>query len=172
MEVQLTFEEQMLADGYWKAQIALADGTDLYNEKAEVIAHLDPGTEVWVEINRHTEWARVYSEEEQIQFVKCSALIITLKPEGAEELVIRSVTATSSLDGVELVYYGTPVTLDATLEGFLEDDVYTVQWKYSPDDGENYYDVEAANELQYVYVADAETLTYCWKIVITLYPNE
>ena len=172
IEKQLTFEEQMLADGYWRAQIALAEGTDLYNENAEVIAHLDPGTEIWVEISRYSEWARVYSEEEQEQFVKCNALIITAKPEGAEELVIRSVTATSSLEGVEVVYYGTPVTLDATLEGFLEDDIYTVQWKYSPDDGETYYDVENANELQYVYVADAETLTYSWKIVITLYPNE
>ena len=174
---QMTFEEQMLADGYWKAQVALADGADVYNEmdiNAEAVDHLDVGTEIWVKIYRDTGWAEIYTEEENEpeQFIRYETLIITLKPDDEDDLTFRSVTATTSLEGVELVYYGTPVTLEAHLEGFLEDDVYTVQWKYSPDDGETYYDIEEANELQYVYVIDEENFEYRWKIVITLFPKE
>ena len=175
IDTQLSFEEQMLAAGYWKAQVASADGADIYNEmreEAEVVGHLDTGVEIWVKVYQDTGWAELYAEDEgPDQFVKTDTLVITLKPD-EEESVIRSVNATSSLEGVELVYYGTPVTLEATLEGFLEDDVYTVQWMYSADNGETYNDIEGANELQYVYIVDEENLAYRWRIVITLLPKE
>ena len=181
IEKQLTFEEQMLKKGYWKAQIALLGGADTYaamDKTSAVVAHLDVGAEIWVKIIRGTEWAEVYSADEegnetQKQFITWDSLVITLRDENEDDDIgIRSVTISSSLDEMEFVYYGTDAELTATLDGFQEDDVYTVQWMYSSDEGENFYNIEEANELTYTFSVMPDNIENIWRIVIILLPKE
>ena len=177
IEKQLSFEEQMLADGYWRAQIALRDGAKVFSimdENTEPIMILEAGTELWLKIIWGTEWATVYCEEnEQVQYIRWDATVITLKPEeDTHELVMRSVVLSSSLEDTEFVFYGTTVELVATLEGFQEDDEFTVQWMYSNDNGENFFKIEDANELTYEFDVMPDNVNNIWRIVITLMPKE
>ena len=176
-------DEQMLAMGYVKVYVAYEIGANVYatptaakeDEEPDVpVDHLDANVELWVKLIEDADRAQIYDKDEEApaRYISLVDIIAILKPEGMDELPVRSIKATTSLEGVELVYYGTPVHLEATLENFLSDDVYTIQWKYSQDNGETYYDIEDANELQYDYIVDAENLEYCWKIVITLLPRE
>ena len=182
-DVDKLTDEQMLEMGYIKVYVAYEIGANVYatpiaakeNEEPEIpVDHLDANVELWVKLIEEADRALIYDKDEEApaRYISLVDIIAILKPEGTDELPVRSIKATTSLEGVELVYYGTPVYLEATLENFLSDDAYTIQWKYSPDNGETYYDIEDANELQYEYIVDAENLEYCWKIVITLLPRE
>ena len=167
-------EEEMLGSGYIKAQIIKQDGADIYalmDTESDIIAHLDQGEELWVRIIEGTEWAAVYSEDDQEKYVLCDDLMVVLK--GAEEEAeVRSVTISTSLDGEETVYYGTPVQLIATLENFLEDDSYTVQWYYRANAEKDFRLIKNANELIYEFIVEPDNIENTWKIEITLLSKE
>ena len=99
--------------------------------------------------------------------------------EGAEEAeepeeekpAVRSIRLTSSLDGMKVVHPGQEVVLTAELEGFSEDDVYTVQWQAS-EDGKKFTDVEGADSLTWTYTISRENFGWTWALVLTLEPAE
>ena len=65
------------------------------------------------------------------------------------------------------MYPGQEVVLKAELEGFREDDVYTVQWQYS-EDGVKFKNVKGATELTWSYTISEENFGYTWALVVTL----
>ena len=66
---------------------------------------------------------------------------------------------------------GDKITMSAELINFLEDDQYIVTWEYSQDEGETFAEIEDANDLEYSFELDNETVKYLWKLKITLYPK-
>ena len=75
----------------------------------------------------------------------------------------------SPLDDTELlvVYVGVDITLTVEMINFNEDDHYTVRWQYSTD-GEEFFDIPDANELEYTYITDKENGNYIWKAIVKL----
>ena len=59
------------------------------------------------------------------------------------------------------------MTYEAELINFLEDDQYSIQWKYS-EDGEEFFDIEGANDLSYEYAITKANADYTWRISIVL----
>ena len=175
IEKQLTFEEQMLADGYIKVFVALDIGANIYADSAEyegeeAIDHLETGTELWVKLIEGANRAEIYNEDAEAaaRYINLVDIIATLKPEDMEELPTRSISIDATIAQETFVYYGSWEEMTANLEGFMEDDVYTVQWQYSEDQGENFVDIEEANELLYGYYVNETNIHYIWRILITL----
>ena len=69
--------------------------------------------------------------------------------EGAD--TIFAITISSSLSGRGIITVNDEVTLTASLENFLEDDIYVCEWQYTPDDGLNFYPIEESNALTYTF---------------------
>ena len=84
-----------------------------------------------------------------------------------EEQIVRTITVTSNLEGVEEVYEGTIVTLTATLTGF-EDVEYVMQWQYTPDGGQSIVDIEGANSSEYSFPITVENSVYLWRLNVTI----
>ena len=129
---------------------------------------------MWVKLVEGANRALIFDldEEAPARYINLVDIIAILKPDGIESLPTRMVTVTSSIDGREKVYFGSGVEMKAAIENFSEDDNYSIQWKYSPDKGENFYDIEEENELVYSYVLDRDNINYIWRIVIMLHPKE
>ena len=52
--------------------------------------------------------------------------------------------------------------------GFEDDEVVTYQWQVDRGDGQGWVDVKGGNESKYTYVADRETITYSWRLIVTV----
>ena len=85
-----------------------------------------------------------------------------------DEPLARSVVLASSLDGVKYIEEGTEIVITATLEGFRDDDQYTVYWSYSSDGGKTYQIIEDAHDLEYRYLITIDNAHNIWQIVISL----
>ena len=90
------------------------------------------------------------------------------KSEEQEELLARSVTLSSTLDGVQYIDAGTMITITATLNGFHEDDHYEISWEYCSDNDEIFHVIEGANDLTYSYPIDEDNAHNIWRIIISL----
>ena len=85
--------------------------------------------------------------------------------EATPEEKIRSISIANNLSGLTRVKEGTTVYLTATLSGF-EEDVYSVQWQYSPDGGASAINIEGANSLTYAYQLTEENFGYLYRVVV------
>ena len=130
---------------------------------------------IWVKLIEDAERALIYDLDETApaRYINLVDIIATLKPEGMEELPTRMLEIHTSLEeyNFKVIFLDTYVTLYATMINFPEDDVYTVQWQYSTD-GEEFFDIEDANELSYRYLTDEENVHYIWRVLITLIAPE
>ena len=173
-------EEDLILAGYYKVQVARTEGTDIYSQmdtESEVVSHLEAGAEMWVKSTDDALWAECYQNDEQdAGYLLWDDLIIILKEgqtetqeqeEETEELPARSVMLSSTLTNMTFISFGTEIHMQAELMNFQEDDVYTCQWQYSAD-GENYIDIENADELSYSYKLDTTNYSYSWRINIIL----
>ena len=86
----------------------------------------------------------------------------------AREIVIHDVLKEF---GMNVIFIGTEVPLEAELINFSEDDQYTVKWQYS-ENGKKFIDIPDANELTFTYIADKENQDYIWKIIVSLVSAE
>lgn len=84
-----------------------------------------------------------------------------------EEEKIRAISVSTSAAGSEVVREGDVITLTATLVGF-ENDLYALQWQYTPDGGLTVLDADSASELTYSYVVNAENAAYLWRVQVML----
>ena len=179
---QMPSDEEMIEAGYIKVFVAYDIGAKIYDdpiaakegeEEEEPVDHLDAGEELWVKLIEGADRAQVFNldEDAPAQYINLVDIIAVLKPEGMEELPTREIVIHSSLEGLEVVVAGTTVTYEAELINFLEDDNYLIQWKYSVD-GEEFIDIEDANELTYAYSITKENADYTWRISIILVTAE
>ena len=170
-EINKMTDEQMLKMGYIKVFVAIDIGANIYSglDTEEAVGHLDAGTEIWVKLIDGAERAEIFdtNDSAETRYISLVDIIATLKPEEIDELPVRSVNIVSTIDNEDFVFYGTKVTLTAELERFLEEDKYMIQWKYSVD-GENFVDIENANEPEYEYIFTEESAQYTWMLSITL----
>ena len=167
-------QEDPLA-GLKQAIVVLEEGEaplPLYAEPsadAEVLAELPNGEMLYVR-QLEEDWTyAVYGELEGYVMTSKIALY-NADPTPGEEEIVRTITVSSSLEGVPVVYAGTEVTMTATLTGF-EDVAYTMQWQYTPDGGETVVDVEGANGPAYTFTIDDGNYAYLWRLVVTLQPE-
>ena len=176
IEKQMPTDEEMIKAGYIKAVACMYVGADIYasTDSTDAIDHIEYGDEIWIQLIDNSDRAIIYSVNNEMEerYINLVDLIATLKPDDIEDFPVRSVTVTSNLEGYEVVYYGMEEEFVASLSGFEEDDKYTIQWKYSTDDGESYIDIENANDLVFAYIIDEENANYRWKVMITLLPKE
>lgn len=166
-------DKAMLAKGYIKAFVAIDIGARIYATRDSMSAagHLKAGTEVWVKLIDGADRAEIYNPDETAfaRYINLVDIIATLKPEGMEALPTRELVLTSSLDGQEQVYYGTEVTLNATLVNFQEDDIYSVEWMYTvPGTGSDHVVIEGADQLTFTYTLTEENARNTWTILVTL----
>ena len=168
-------DEEMLETGYIKTFVAIDIGANTYSSlyAEEADGHLEVGTELWVMLIEGANRALVYNLDESTapEYVSLVDIIATMKPEGMEELPTRELIIHSSLEGMDFVFEGTTVTYEAELVNFLAEDQYKIQWKYS-EDGEEFIDIEDANDLIYEYQIDMENASYTWRISIVLVTPE
>ena len=164
----------MLEMGYIKVYVALDIGVNIYAgaveyEGEDAIDHLEVGNELWVKLIDGSDRAQIFGmdDEASIRYINLVDIIATLKPEEMEELPTRELNITSNIDGYEVVSAGTRVLFKTELINFLEEDNYTVQWKYSVD-GEEFIDIEEANDLEYEYTITMDNADYLWKVSIVL----
>ena len=157
--------------GYIKVFVAIDIGANIYQsaENTEAKDHLDAGTELWVKIDSNSERAQIFTDsEEDSSYISLVDIIAIVKPEEMGDLPTRAIVIHSTLDGAEVVRSGEIVTLEVELVNFLEDDIYDIQWKYCPADGNEFTDIEDANNLTYEYSVTAENVYNIWMAYITL----
>ena len=175
IERQILSDEEMLATGYIKAVVATDIGANVYGsiDGDDIIGHLDAGTDLWVKMIEGAQRALIFDPDENApaQYINLVDIIALLKPEGMGELPSRELAIHSSADGLPFILTGSTVTFDTELINFRDDDVYTVQWKYSAD-GKAFTAIEGANELSYEFVVDMENAAYTWKVSVILISQE
>ena len=208
-------EEELAEQGYRKATVIAADGTEVFkapaadaepaadapevaaedsgmpgtteedeepeagedaepvpDEAAESGILLENGTILWL-LPEDDAWGRIQTipaeEEDPVitGYVLLADVAVYLEDEPEEKPAARMIRLTSSLEGKKAVYPGQEVVLKAELEGFREDDVYTVQWQYS-EDGVKFKNVKGATELTWSYTISEENFGYTWALVVTL----
>ena len=173
IEKQMLSDEEMLEMGYIKVYAAIDIGANVYGsiDGDDVVAHLDVGTELWVKLIEAAERAFIFDLDENTpsRYINLVDIIATLKPEGMEKLPTREIVIHSNMDGtiLNVLFVGTKIELTAELVNFTEDDQYEVSWQYSPD-GEEYKEIEDANDLEFSYVVDTENGNYFWKVIVKL----
>ena len=77
----------------------------------------------------------------------------------------RSVIIRSSQG--EVVTEGEIIYLTSKLKGFDGLDI-AYQWQVDRGDGEGWVDVEGANRSKHMFVADKDTITYSWRLIVTI----
>ena len=179
IEKQMPTDEEMLEAGYIKVYVAIDIGANVYDssvayENEEPVDHLDASVELWVKLIDGADRAWIYDldEEAPARFINLVDIIATKKPEGMEELPTRELAIVSSIDGMEIVYTGTIIKLETQLINFLEDDYYTVQWKYSEDGGETFVELEGENSLTFEYELSMDNAKYIWRATVVLVTAE
>lgn len=100
------------------------------------------------------------------------------EPQGEEGEVVgetetkvpeRTVTIRSSQGDV--VTEGEIIYLTSKLKGFDGLDI-AYQWQVDRGDGAGWVDVEGANRSKHMFVADKETITYSWRLIVTVMGEE
>ena len=81
----------------------------------------------------------------------------------------RSVTIRSSQG--EVVTEGEIIYLTSKLKGFDGLDI-SYQWQVDRGDGKGWVDVEGANRSKHMFVADRDTITYCWRLIVNVMGEE
>ncbi len=81
----------------------------------------------------------------------------------------RSVMIRSSQGDV--VTEGEIIYLTSKLKGFDGLDI-AYQWQVDRGDGAGWVDVEGANRSKHMFVADRETITYSWRLIVTILNEE
>ena len=81
----------------------------------------------------------------------------------------RTVTIRSSQGDV--VTEGEIIYLTSKLKGFDGLDI-AYQWQVDRGDGAGWVDVEGANRSKHMFVADKETITYSWRLIVTVMDEE
>ena len=145
-------------DGEENVVTEVTETTEAVTEEIEV------STEIVLEGG--TEEADTEEPETEVENTEVEATE-TESTEAAEEETAkseRSITISSSLDGVETVEPGTMITLYATLEGY-DDVAYIIQWQRTLD-GENWEDISGATELQYTLAITDETDDYVYRVMV------
>ena len=174
---QMPFDEEMLEAGYIKAYVAVDIGANVYGsiDGDDIVNHLDAGTELWVKLIDDADRALIFNmdEEAPATYINLVDIIATKKPEDMEDLPTREIVIHDVLKefGMNVIFIGTEVPLEAELINFSEDDQYTVKWQYS-ENGKKFIDIPDANELTFTYVADKDNQDYIWKIVVSLVSAE
>ena len=176
-EDRILSEEELAEQDYRQAEVIRSEGTAVYeqmDEESLLKATLEAGSTLWIRIEDEN-WARVQAQTEEetvvTGFAKLEDLAMMLETALEEELPVRTIRIVSSLDGESVTTVGEEVELRAELNGFLEDDRYTVQWQYSPDGGETVFDAEDGNELIYRYKVSKENYGYAWRMTLVLLPS-
>lgn len=100
------------------------------------------------------------------------------EPQGEEGEVVgetetkapeRTVTIRSSQGDV--VTEGEIIYLTSKLKGFDGLDI-AYQWQVDRGDGAGWVDVEGANRSKHMFVADKETITYSWRLIVSVMDEE
>ena len=81
----------------------------------------------------------------------------------------RTVTIRSSQGDV--VTEGEIIYLTSKLKGFDGLDI-AYQWQVDRGDGQGWVDVEGANRSKHMFVADKETISYSWRLVVNVVDDE
>ncbi len=110
-------------------------------------------------------WAQI-SVDGLVGFVR-SDYVALYNAETAPEEQVRSIWVDTNLQGMTQVKEGMTVCLTATLTGF-ENDVYTLQWQYSPDGGATAIDIAGANKTTYAYRLTVDNFDYMYRIVVSV----
>ena len=176
IEKQMPSDEEMLEAGYIKTYVAIDIGANIYaglGEEAEVVDHVDVNTDYWVMLIEGAERALIYNLDENVpvRYISLVDIIATMKPEGMENLPTRALNVISSAEKMNYIFVGTKITFETELVNFLEDDHYTVQWKYSID-GKEFIDIDGANDLTYEFTADWDNANYTWRVSVVLITAE
>lgn len=82
-----------------------------------------------------------------------------------EEVKVRNIRIWSSIDNETRLEYGMVVVVYAELIGFEEDE-YTIEWQYTPDQGQTIYTIPDAHDTSYAYYLDGNNQTYGYRIIV------
>lgn len=82
-----------------------------------------------------------------------------------EETDLRCITVSSNMTGRKTCREGDLIVIHAVLHGF-ENDAYTLQWQYSPDQGTTVYDLPGENDIEYAYFLTEENYGYMYRVVV------
>lgn len=140
------------------------------DEKAESLAMIPAGAMLYVK-DIDAQWSyAVYGElEGYVPTGKIALYNAEVTPE--EEAVVRTISVSSTLEGMTVVEEGTPIILTAVLTGF-DNVAYALQWQYTPDAGVTNVDIPGANDLTYTYNISFENFTYLYRLVVTIQNTE
>ena len=82
---ELPDDQTMLKMGYYKVQIAMSSGADIYSEKdstSEVLDHMAVASECWLKETENPEWAQIFTtDEDESNYLLWDKVIITMRPE-------------------------------------------------------------------------------------------
>ena len=176
IDMDAVTEEELAAQSYVSAAVIRAEGTALYPEgveSAEITAWLDAGTRLYVRIGDMSfgqAQATLADGTVLSGWVKLEDIALLITEATEEELPVRTIRVTSTLDEMPVVTVGTEVELRAELTGFTDEDLYTVRWQYTPDGGETVLDAEGANELTWHYIVNKQNYSCAWRVMLTLLP--
>ncbi len=169
-------DEDMLAMGYIKVFVGMDIGADVFESVSgnDPIGHLEAATDLWIKLINGSDRAMIYNEDESAStsYIRLVDLIATLKPEDMEDLPTRRIELTSNLEGLEKVFYGMREDLTVKMEGFEENDQYSITWMTSFDNGETFETVTEANGTEFSYRINENNVHNIWKVIVLLTPNE
>ena len=164
-------EADLIEMGYVKATVSTDIGANIYSaaDGFNAVDHFENGVEIWVKIVDGADRAEIFNAEEDasLTYINLVDIVAIMTEETFVELPTRGLILSTTADEAEYIYFGDEITMSAELRDFMEDDIYTIQWKYSLD-GEEFTDIEGANELSYTYVLDEENADYTFRICVTL----
>ena len=127
-----------------------------------IFTSLTEGAEVTV-VNIEDDWATVVIDDQQgYIYVDDIADLLDLPEAGPAEEIEKKVTIFTSRRTV--MTEGEPVYLTSKLVGFEDCEEIAYAWKVDKGNGFEY--VEGANEPTYSFTANAETLSWAWKLEV------
>ena len=83
-----------------------------------------------------------------------------------EETPLRQVIITSNQG--DIVTEGDIIVLTSELRGFGDDEIVEYQWQVDRGDGEGWVDVNGADKYKYSFIANRETVTYSWRLIVNV----
>ena len=130
-----------------------------------IFTSLTEGTEVTV-VNVKDDWATVIVDGQQgyIYVDDIADKLDLPEEEPVEELVEIPKKVTIFTSRRVAMEQGEPVHLTSKLEGFEDCEEILYQWLV--DKGNGYEEVEGANDATYTFSANAETLSWGWKLEV------
>ena len=166
-------DQAMLEAGYIQVMVIRENGTGLYDrmdETAAAVGSLQHKDVVWV---RPMEgiWAEVLQEDENAEPVYLNLNnVLLLQGEIGDDIPIRTVKLTSTLDGLTEIEEGTEVTITAEYSGFPEDEIVNISWQYRGEDDPDgdFHDIEGVTGFTYSYTINGENAHNEWRIALTL----